>query len=61
MRDAQQMKAKSDTNLVLDNNTALWLKDYAQKVLAEKHHERLFWEERDECSYRCVDKEYVIE
>ena len=39
MRDAQQMKAKSDANLVLDNNTALWLKDYAQKVLPEKHRE----------------------
>ena len=39
MRDAQQMKAKSDANLVLDNNTAPWLKDYAQKVLPEKHCE----------------------
>ena len=39
MRDAQQMKAKSTANLVLDNNTALWLKDYAQKVLPEKHCE----------------------
>ena len=54
-RDSQQSKAKSSAFEQLDANTALWLKDYAQKVLPDKHRrpKGLLWQERDDSSYRC--------
>ena len=39
VRDSQQSKAKSSAFQSLDSNTGLWLKDYAQKVLPDKHRE----------------------
>ena len=38
IRDSQQSKATSSANN-LNSNTALWLKDYAHKILPDKHTE----------------------
>ena len=40
IRDSQQSEAKSSTFEHLDANTALWLKDYVQKVLPDKHRSK---------------------
>ena len=39
IRDAQQSKVKSYVSHKIDNNSALWLRDFSQKIIPVKYCE----------------------